>query len=164
MITPRTRASKQEREASILELLSQGPCTKFDITKATGITTKGFYHYRRSLKGKIYVQGWTIPQPGWPNTPVYALGDLPDVPRPVSEKTEGRRKYRAKRKAKEEEKRKSLDRVKENMRRYRQRLKEQGISPRTYQSPNKRKRTREPEATVVDPWISAFFSSTGGSR
>lgn len=138
----------------ILELLAKKPSTRTEIVEAIGIHRDRFYFYRDNLKKQIHIKEWIMESPGSPTTPVYALGNEPDAPRPAPVSKTIHKRLERKRKDRNEK-------AKIRMRAYRKRLKEKGIVPIPRPKPAIKPHSTEP-VIQRDPWLSAFFGSAGG--
>lgn len=154
-------ARRERREQAFLDTLAKKPSTQNQIIEATGISKRRFYFYRDNLKGQIYIKTWISEQPGWPTTPVYALGNEPDAPRPPVDTALNKRKWKANLKKRVA----ARDLAKEKQKRYRRKLKEQGLVPAYTPKPKAKPIPPTHEPIVQrDPWISALFGSTGVNR
>ena len=77
----------EKQAALVLETITQaGPAgiTRMGIHEATGLGHHVVKRHVEALAGTIYIAAW--PRQGTNRFPAYAIGNLPDMPRPPSER------------------------------------------------------------------------------
>ena len=81
---PKGRITVAERHAQILALLEDRPRTAKDVVHQMGLQRARIYIFNLQAAGQVYIKGWKQGAAGGYPAPVYAVGDLPDLPRPAA--------------------------------------------------------------------------------
>lgn len=84
---PKGRVTSEQQQARILKLLKKEPLSAAALSDRINLRRVGIHITRLRKAKRIYVLRWQPTTAGYPS-PVYAVGDQPDAPRPptMSEK------------------------------------------------------------------------------